>query len=257
MNRSRLLGRSAAIAVIAAGVGAGAIAEAQRARETPVRAAVVDRARHVQIASAVAAARRLKPAAELTKAELRAPMHVLVPMLTECFRQAQARDPNVSGVANTKFVVESEPGHGTIFAASGFDAAGTLGKSPEFRACIGGRLDAIVLPPIGNGGRAEITYPITFASDAPDNRGTEVVDEANRAAAARKWADAFGAAERGLELTSLDGPRRRRLIEVAGLAACHLRNEAKARHYYALASPAAEATIRDACARQARLKLTR
>src|SRR5262245_62672775 len=47
-------------------------------------------------------------------------------------------------------------------------------------------------------------------------------------------------AERGLELTSLDGTIRRPLIEVAGVAACRLGRTAKLRHYLELAAPGHE-----------------
>ncbi|MDQ3363812.1 MAG: hypothetical protein M3680_00065 [Myxococcota bacterium] len=183
-------------------------------------------------------------------------MHVLVPMLGDCYRRAQSRDQQIGGVVNTKLLVESELGLGTIFAVRGFDTAGALGQSSEFRDCVTATVASIVMPPIAKGGSAEITYPITFARDAPDNRHTSLVDDASQAAAVGRWDDALTTAERGLELTSLDGTFRRKLIEVAGLASCHLRDEAKARHYYALASPQFEPEIRETCAREAQLDLT-
>jgi hypothetical protein len=115
--------------------------------------------------------------------------------------------------------------------------------------------ETVVLPPIGAGGTAEIIYPITFAPAPPDNRKTELADRANKAAAAGRWDDALRDAERGLELTSLDGTFRRKLIAVAGVAACHRKREAKARHYYALASATFEAEIREACARDGGIDL--
>jgi len=49
-------------------------------------------------------------------------------------------------------------------------------------------------------------------------------------------------------MTSLDGPVRRKLIGIAGVAACHLKDEKKARHYTLLASDTIEPQIRAACA---------
>lgn len=223
--------------------------------ESPVTAAAVNRARRAEIARVVAESRRATPAAALTKAQLREPMHAFVPLLVDCYRRVQARDPQIGGVVNTKLAIDSVAGLGTIFSVVGFDTAGALGQSREFRECVTATAASIVLPPIGGGGSVEITYPITFAPEPPDNRHTEWVDRAQQAAAAGRWDGALTAAERGLESTALDGTFRRALIGVAGVAACHLRRADKARRYYALASTAFEAQIRQACARDANIDL--
>lgn len=225
------------------------------AAASPVGAPSVDRARRAEIARGVSAAR---PGAALTKAELRAPMHALVAMLGACYRQAQARapDPDIDGVVNLELAVDSEPGQGAIVAVRGFDTTGELGRSREFRDCVRSTAEQIVLPPIAAGGHAEISYPVTFAPRPPDNRGAAFVARANQAVADGRWAQALAAAEAGLALTSLDGPRRRALILAGGLAACHLKHAPAARHYYALASATFEPRIRDACARAAQIDLT-
>lgn len=223
---------------------------------TEVGAAEVNPARRAHVAAAVADAKRTRPTVTLTKADLRTPMHLFVPLLADCHQRALAADPHAEGVLNTLLVVDSASGDGTIFTVRGFDGAGALGRSSDFRACVKATTESIVLPPIANGGTAEITYPITFAAAPPDNRDTAVVGQAKAAVAAARPDDALRIAESGLKLTSLDGTFRRKLIGIAGVAACQLRDVAKARHYSALASATFELTIREACARE-KVELTR
>jgi hypothetical protein len=223
----------------------------------PVTAAAVDGKRRAELARAVADSRRAGPPRELTRSQLREPMHAFVPLLRDCYARAVAHDPALAGVVNTKLAIASVRNQGTIFTVRGFDTSGALGQSSEFRACVTATAATIVLPPIADGGAADVTYPITFAPDPPDNHDTGLVDRAAAAAAAGHWEEALASAERGLELTSLDGTFRRKLIATAGVAACHLGREAKARHYYALASAAFTLEIADACRREAHLDVTR
>lgn len=128
-----------------------------------------------------------------------------------------------------------------------FDTHGKLGESHEFLACVRATFESKIFPPIETRGSVDVTYPSTFAPVAPDNRDKAIVDKAARAANAGRWSEALTQAEHGLELTSLDGPFRRRLIEVAGLSACHLKDQAKARHYFSLASPEFENRVQETC----------
>ena len=187
------------------------------------------------------------PKGTLGKAELSEPMHAVVRMLASCYERANTRDRYRGGVINTRFSVVSGAGRGAIVAIRGFDASSPLGRSQAFRDCMRATAEMIVLAPIATGGTAEITYPITFAAQQPDNRHAEILDRANSAAAAARWGDALHEAEVGLEQTSFDGTSRRPLIELAGIAACHLRDAAKAQRYAALASATVEPMIRAAC----------
>jgi hypothetical protein len=107
--------------------------------------------------------------------------------------------------------------------------------------------EAAKLSPIATRGSLDLIYPTTFASQSPDNHDTTLVDSARQAVRDGRWSDAQHDAEAGLELTSLDGTYRRPLIEIAGLATCHLKDEAKARFYFELAPPWAEAGMQQVC----------
>ena len=137
---------------------------------------------------------------------------------------------------------------GLTLTVTGFDTSGTLGASRDFLACATRVFESRVFPPIATRGTLDVTYPSSFAPQPPDNRDRAIVDTAERAATDGRWHDALTTAERGLELTTLDGPHRRRLIEVAGLSACHLDDAMATEQYLALASPDVEARLRRACA---------
>jgi len=185
--------------------------------------------------------------ADLRKADVRSTMKSIVPKISRCYEQAAFRNPEASGVVNTKLTIRSEPRSLTI-KVDGFDTHGTLGESREFLACVTKRFEA-KQSPIKARGTLSITYPITFQRAPVDNKDTSLVDAAELAVKEQRWTDALAAAEQGLLLTSLDGTFRRRLIEAAGLAACHLDNATKLRDYMALASQEIEDRLA-ACSRE-------
>jgi hypothetical protein len=188
-----------------------------------------------------------EPAPGLRKADLRPALKKIASLVGRCYVRAQARDPQISGVINTQLIVRSEPRKLDI-KVTGFVTAGRLGQSRDFLACVKKTFETTAVAPVAARGSLDITYPMTFQPDPVDNRDKAIVDAARRAADAGNWRDALAAAERGLDLTTLDGTFRRPLIAIAGVAACHLNERAKARYYLTLASPDHEAEIERACA---------
>lgn len=205
------------------------------------------------------ARREPRPAADasvaLAKADVGARIKTIIPRLADCYERARARDPHAGGVINTKLTVRNEPGVRLHVHVDGFDTSGRLGQSREFLSCATQMFESAELAPLETAGSLRLTYPSTFATQPPDNHDAAIVDQAEQSARDGRWADALRDAERGLESTSLDGTFRRRLIEVAGLATCHLRDEAKARDYYRLAPPRAEAALQAACRQHASIEL--
>jgi hypothetical protein len=186
----------------------------------------------------------------LRKAEVRSTMKAIAPLLQDCYVRERERthDPELEGVINTKLTIRNEPGVALRLTVDGFDTHGKLGESREFLACVTRTFESSTAPPVATRGVLSVTYPTTFAPQPPDHRDQSIVDTAGRAAAEGRWSDALAAAEHGLALTSMDGPMRHRLIEVGGLSACHLDDEAAARQYFALASPEFEDELQHACA---------
>ncbi len=188
------------------------------------------------------------PKHRLSKAQLRPRLKVVMRVVERCYRAALTRDPKISGVVNTGLLIRSDPTLGISLTVSGFETNGRLGESKEFLACMKTTLEAHVLPPISALGRLEVIYPMTFDPGGtvhPDD--ASIVEDCVRAARHGRCAEAVDAAERGLERSWLAGPLRHRLIEEAGICACRLKDEAKARHYFALASPEFEDEIVRAC----------
>lgn len=184
---------------------------------------------------------------KLRKIDLRPTMKAIFPSLDSCYKRELAKSPRIAGVVNTQLTVRNDPRLGLTLTVEGFDTAGALGESQTFRSCVKTTFEAKVFPAIATKGLARFTYPGTFATDPPGDRDKPIVDRAARNAKAARWSDALADATQGLALTSLDGPLRRQLIEIGGLAACHLRDEAQARRYYALASPEFETKLEQAC----------
>ena len=188
------------------------------------------------------------PKHRLSKAELRPRLKVVMRLLERCYRAALSTDPTISGVVNTGLTIRSEPALGISLTVTGFDTHGPLGESKPFLACVKTTLESNVLPPVPTSGMLDVLYPMTFDPGGvvhPDD--ASIVDDSVRAAKQGRCAEALEAAERGLERSWLAGPLRHTLIEVAGTCACRLKDDAKARHYYSLASPEFEDTIVRAC----------
>jgi hypothetical protein len=183
----------------------------------------------------------------LRKLDLKPTLKAIFPTLQPCYARELARTPRIAGVVNTQLTVRNDPRLGLTLTVEGFDTSGPLGESQTFRACLKTTFEAKVFPPIATRGLRHLTYPGTFATEPPSDRDRAIVDKAVADAKAARWRDALATATRGLELTTLDGPPRRQLIEIGGVAACHLHDEVQARRYYALASPEHEAKLEQAC----------
>jgi hypothetical protein len=104
-----------------------------------------------------------------------------------------------------------------------------------------------VFPPIAVRGTARVTYPGTFTTQPVDNHDLSLVESAAKHLEAKRWTQALADASKGLKLLFLDGVPRRKLIEIAGVAACELKDEKAARRYWGLASPEYEDRIAKAC----------
>jgi hypothetical protein len=176
-------------------------------------------------------------------------MKKITPRIQRCYERERKRDPNIDGVVNTKLTIRNAPALGMTLSVTGFETDGKLGESKAFLACVTRTLEADVFSaPIQTVGRADVMYPMTFATTAPSAGDKAFVERAERAATAKDWAAVLETVASGLKLASLDGPSRRHLIELGGVAACNLRDASNARRYYALATPEYEEALETACA---------
>jgi hypothetical protein len=184
-------------------------------------------------------------------------MKTLAPRITACYEAASTVDANLSGVINTKLTIRNEPALGMILTVNGFETHGTLGQSREFLECVTKTFESVVLPPIATRGSLDVLYPFTFSPDPVDNHDKAIVDKASKSLKDGRWVNALAEAEQGLNLLSLDGTYRHPLIAIAGISACNLKDEQKARHYFLLASPEFEDEVTRACLEHAGIDLTK
>jgi hypothetical protein len=188
------------------------------------------------------------PAARLRKIDLRPTIKSIFPSLTTCYDREVARDPKIRGVVNTQLLIRNDPKLGLSLTVEGFDTDGTLGNSQPFLACAKRVFESKVFAPIAMRGSLHVSVPGTFTTEPVDNHDLSLVESAHRALEAKRWAQALADATQGLKQTFLDGPPRRHLIEIGGVAACELRDEKAARRYFRLASAKFEDRIAKTCA---------
>lgn len=198
----------------------------------------------VEIEKAVAAA----PSVRLRKLDIRPTMKSIFPSLRTCYKREVARDPKIRGVVNTQLLIRNDPKLGLSLTVEGFDTDGALGNSQPFLTCAKRVFESKVFAPIAKRGSVHVIYPGTFTTEPLDNHDLSLVESADRALKAKRWVQALADATQGLKQTFLDGPPRRQLIAIGGVAACELHDEKAARRYFRLASPEFEARIAKACA---------
>ena len=162
----------------------------------------------------------------------------VIPAVTPCFNEAG------SGTANLTLTFDGTSKRLTV-ALKSLDG----NVSDDIRSCVRETLATLVLPPIAEGGTADVAYPFSYAIDPPDNHDLNFFHQAQRFAGTRHWSEALVAAGNALKLTTLDGKHRRQMVRIAGIAACHLDAESLAAHYEAMATSQDEAAIHAACAR--------
>lgn len=270
-------------------------------RPTPVTVASRDRVRRDAIAAAMLARRPATaqppttdprgamvgsaPAAPLTleKEEIRAGVKDVVPMLSECYEAELERDPAL-GAASVKaqFAIDSDPELGTIVTLSDLQISGPLAQASDFRDCLTATLEALVLPPLGDGGHVDVNYPFEFRPNDEDDDTADtsqaaaaktptptptrplkpvvtpeavvLTDQASEAAVNGQYARALMLSEQALAMHPTASIRTK-LTNIAALSACNLKNLAKAQRYYADAAPSAKVGIRQVCLRVAAFDL--
>ncbi|MBZ0235790.1 MAG: hypothetical protein K8M05_25910, partial [Deltaproteobacteria bacterium] len=75
---------------------------------------------------------------------------------------------------------------------------------------------------------------------------TQLLSDAEAAAKTSQWARAMKLAEQAIG-SKPDGATKARAAMVAALAACNLKNQSKAKAYYAMATPSSKTLVRQRC----------
>ena len=109
---------------------------------------------------------------KLTEDEIDAVMQHVHPDITACYEQVLAVAPEVAGVAQTVFVIDTD---GAVIAAA------SSGIEPRLGRCIDGVVSRTRFPP-PHGGTLKIRYPFTFhaATDREATEATTTVTDGKR-----------------------------------------------------------------------------
>lgn len=269
-----------------------------RALRDEVAAAIV-RAREQRTAARAGSALPPPPALAagappvLSKDVIRTGVREVIPMLADCYQQELLdRRIAVDGKLVAHLVVEGEPEVGTVVSVDDqrpseldFQAHDerTGAAEPElaeayrsFTTCVEATLESVVLPPLPEGERVEITYPFAFASidedaesvgsgappappappaprppppePAPSEREPAAtrLDRANRAATSGQWGVALALAQE-LRTEAGDPALRERATLVTALAQCNLRQRTAAMRTYRDVPAHRRTMVRQAC----------
>ena len=112
----------------------------------------------------------------------------------------------------------------------------------------------VVTGPGTGGGSATPPGPGTGGGSATPPAGgqtaTQLLADANSAAASSQWGRALTLAEQAMKAPGIDAPNKSKAVTIAGLAACNTKNTAKAKTYYGMSPPARQTLLRQACLKQ-------
>ena len=107
------------------------------------------------------------PGGEMDKDFIRAAVHDLIPMLTECYERGLLRDPKLTGDVIVDFTIEGEPDVGGVITESAVDGENSSLADPDVRECIEQTMYSIKIDPPAHGGTVKVRYPFAFRPTSP------------------------------------------------------------------------------------------
>jgi len=102
---------------------------------------------------------------EEQKDYIRAAVHELIPMLTDCYNEGVERDPKIAGTVVVEFTLEGDPDIGGVIGDSKIDpdpSASSL-ADPQVRECIQQTMYGLQLDP-PKAGLVKVRYPFEFSN---------------------------------------------------------------------------------------------
>jgi hypothetical protein len=107
----------------------------------------------------------------LSQEEIRGAVKAVLPLLAECFGEAQPRLKLKEGKLMVKMKLTGEPDVGTVVDAHGLEGEpAVLIDDVEFARCWRETMNSIEFPPLAAGGEVEVNYP--FVVSAGEDDGT-------------------------------------------------------------------------------------
>ena len=150
-----------------------AAAEKIRKIEKPRRDALLERMRVARAArtsggastSAGSTPRPALPALPgmINKDDIRAGVRAVIPLLAECYDNAQDRLTTKAGKIVVQMHLTGEPDVGTLIESAEIGGDAHFTSDAELVECFQQTLLSVEQPPIAGGGTIDVTYPIEFA----------------------------------------------------------------------------------------------
>lgn len=114
--------------------------------------------------------RALPAPAAWTREYIQAKVRELVPLVQECYESVLHDQPTLHGRLTVRFVIEGEPGVGSIVSESEVLDDG-LGENAEIETCVRETMYTLKFDPPQAGGKVTVEYPFVFERE-DDQRQT-------------------------------------------------------------------------------------
>lgn len=99
----------------------------------------------------------------INKDDIRAGVRAVIPLLAECYGNAQDRLTTKSGKIVVQMHLTGEPDVGTLIESAEIGGDAHFTSDAELVECFQQTMLSVELPPIAGGGTIDVTYPIEFA----------------------------------------------------------------------------------------------
>lgn len=99
------------------------------------------------------------------RAYIREAVKGLLPMITDCYKQALETKSDIAGTLVVKFTIEGEPGVGGLVTESEIDPEQSEIQDPGMAECVQETMFALEIDPPTSGGTVQVTYPFNFRRD--------------------------------------------------------------------------------------------
>jgi hypothetical protein len=101
---------------------------------------------------------------QIVKTTMKAAMHEVIPMLTECYSSGGSNLPKMMDVV-ADLTLTGDADIGTVVDANSLKNKDGTPVNAEFEACVRDTLVTLEMPPLSEGGVVQVTYPFVFAAD--------------------------------------------------------------------------------------------
>lgn len=95
----------------------------------------------------------------------------MMPLMKECYEDALTRTPALAGKLAVSFTVVGAAAVGGVIEETTLDPTSTI-RDPDLEECVRESFYTLQLPAPSGNGQMKVTFPLTFAAEAPTDAGT-------------------------------------------------------------------------------------